>query len=166
MSFQSSLKPMLMWVRCIGVFLESPSQESKKSSSRYLIVSLGFLIFFFNVFFNGMYVAGFILHFLSPQSLTIFRQISSATVLNTFISMTNRVSLTFFSQLYLVYAAATNRWPNLVQILNSMEKERQFQKEDYRKFHSIFFLGSVFLFLVSNVFYILLFMQRQTKLYC
>ena len=146
---------MLISMRCIGVYLELPLETTASPPlSRGLVISLGVALFCLNFFFNVIYLADFILYFRSPQNATTYRQISSANIWNTTISIVNIFVVTIFSHLYLLSAAATKKWSKVAQVLGKMEREKQFEPKDYTKFRSIFLVGLVLLFVVIK-FYML-----------
>ncbi|XP_046636993.1 uncharacterized protein LOC124315386 isoform X2 [Daphnia pulicaria] len=139
MSFQRSLQPMLVWMRFIGVFLESPgtspAAEAASPWIRIGITCYGFLFFFGNVFFNGLNITEF---------FAFFEITSTASLWTMAISILNMAATTICCQLSLMSSAAT-KWPNLMQMLCQMKSQGFFETRDYQNFRRIFLGGLTFI---------------------
>jgi hypothetical protein len=138
MSFQRSLQPMLVWMRFIGVFLESPGTSPAEAASPWIRIGItcyGFLFFFGNVFFNGLNITEF---------FAFFEITSTASVWTVAISILNMAATTICCQLSLMSSAAT-KWPNLMQMLCQMESQGFFETRDYQNFRRIFLGGLTFI---------------------
>jgi hypothetical protein len=163
MSFQQSLQPMLVWMRFIGVFLESPGTSPEAASPwiRIGITCYGFLFFFGNVFFNGLHITEFFALIEITSSYS-----STASLWTVAISTLNLAAMTICCQLSLVSSAAT-KWPNLMQMLCQMESQGCFESRDYQNFRRIF-LGGLTSIMVTLSFlkFVSEFVDVKLLIYC
>ena len=136
MSFQWNLQPMLKWMRCIGVYLESPGDND--SQSRFYVTIYGFILFFINLYCNGMAVAKFIQR---VEDASHHQMSSSSVRWNAVIAATNLFFVTIGSHLSLIFGAFS-KWPNLIKILRELEIERFFERKDSQHFRRIYILGT------------------------
>jgi hypothetical protein len=143
MSFQWSLQPMIKWMHCIGVYLESPGKDNS-SGFRFFVTSYGFILFFVNVCSNGMMAAKFIQGFEDTS-----HQTTSSVLWNAVVSQTTYILVTIGCQLSLISGAAST-WPGLILILREMEKERYFDAKDFHHFRRIYLSGLGFLIAVIS----------------
>lgn len=150
MNFRWSLLPMLKWMRCIGVFLDSPGITSS-IRTRGFVISFGFFLFCFHLYRNGMITVGLIHHLLNSYyySTTDMQQKPDVgAIWNEFITSFNHTMVTVFAQIFLMFAAAT-KWSSLVQILCKMERSNFFEPKDYERFRKIFTSGLIWLVTVG-----------------
>lgn len=151
MSFQQSLQPMLVWMRFIGIFLESPAGTSPDAATatspwiRIGITCYGFLVFFGNVFFNGLHITEL---FALIEITSSYR--STASLWTVAISTLNLAAMTICCQLSLMSSAAT-KWPNLMQILCQMESRGFFETRDYQNFRRISLGGLFFVMVITLI---------------
>ncbi|XP_046450231.1 uncharacterized protein LOC124198440 [Daphnia pulex] len=148
MSFQQSLQPMLVWMRFIGIFLESPGTIPAEAASPWIRIGItcyGFLFFFGNIFFNGLHITEFFALIEITSSYS-----STASLWTVAISTLNLAAMTICSQTSLMSSAAT-KWPNLMQILCQMENQGFFETRDFSNFRRIFLGGliSIMVFAVT-----------------
>ena len=130
---------MLNWMHCIGVYLESPGVNN--SQSRFYVTIYGLILFFINLFCNGMAFTKFIQRFEDDH------QISSSVRWNAVISATNLFFMTIGSHLSLIFGAYST-WPYLIQILRELEMERFFERKNFHHFRRIYISGLGFLMTV------------------
>ena len=133
---------MLKWMHCIGVDLESPGDNNSSQSRFYYVTIYGFILFFINLFCNGMAFTKFIQRFEDDH-----QQISSSVRWNAVISATNLFFMTIGSHLSLIFGAYST-WPYLIQILRELEMERFFERKDFHHFRRIYISGLGFLMTV------------------
>ncbi|EFX71502.1 hypothetical protein DAPPUDRAFT_346842 [Daphnia pulex] len=161
MSFQWSLQPMIKWMHFIGVYLESPGKDNS-SRFRLFVTAYGFILFFVNVYSNGMMAAKFLQGFEN-----ISHQTTSSVLWNAVVSQTNYILMTIGCQLSLI-SGAVSTWPGLIHILREMEKERYFVSKDFHHFRRIYlsglgFLIAVILAILGIAVTIIMSTQNQTK---
>ena len=157
---------MLTWMRCIGVFLDSPGIRSS-NPSRCLVTSFGLAIFVFNVYRNGIIVASITEYLTNSSSAANEKQPGVAALWNTIIGSLNHVFVTFFPQLFLMSAAAT-KWSSLIQVLNKMENDNLFEPKDFQQFRRFFFSGILIIVTVgigcsNNVWNVFLYSGKISK---
>ncbi len=151
MSFRWSLMPMLMWMRCIGVFLDLPGAIRPSSRTRCLVISFGLILFFFHFYRNGYVFVVLAQHFtdlLSSSTSDKQQQPAVGAIWNGAISSLNQNMVTVFSQMFLMSAAAL-KWPRLAKVLCKMENSHFFDRRDYQRFRHIFTSGLAWLVTVG-----------------
>lgn len=153
MSFQSSLKPMLIWMRCLGVYL--PDVDNKGPSgpfclSRLIITTFGLILIFFILMFNGLEVGSIVARIIGMDDRdAIGNQLDSSVFnMNVTIAQLCHCFVTVVPHLYLMSIAVT-RWSNLIQVTRKMEKECFFKSQDYAAFRFDFAVGCGVFFVVS-----------------
>ena len=126
------MRPMLLWMRFIGVFL-LPSTGNNNDGCRIWINIYGCLIFFANIFANGLRLAE------SSSFIAIHQHaLPASSTVNVAIDTLNMAAMTVLSQLFLILSAI-NKWPNLIKILNELETFESNRK----RFHRIFLTAFV-----------------------
>lgn len=148
MSFQSSLQPMLSWMKCIGVYLEY--DRNSKRSSRCIASCFGVILFFVNIFVNLTALTIFIDDLGKPKSWEFFKskRFTSTRVWCYFITDVNHVFMTIGSHLSLLMFSYSRKWLILVEVLNKMEKNKVFDEKNYQHFRCIYVVGSRILVMV------------------
>jgi hypothetical protein len=139
---------MLKWMHYIGVYLESPGDNNSRSRSFYFVTIYGLILFFINLFCNGMVVTKLI------KRCEDDHQISSSVCWNAVISATNLFFVTIGSHFSLIFGAFST-WPDLIQILRELEMKRFFERKDFHHFRRIYISGLGFLmtvYIVPNIF--------------
>ncbi len=150
MSFRWSLQPMLTWMRCIGVFLDSPGIISSNRTRAFVIV-FGFFLFCVHSYRNGIITVALIQSLINSNyySTTDKQQKPEVgAIWNEFITSFNHTMVTVVSQILLISAAAT-KWSSLVKILYKMERSNFFEPKDYERFRQIFTSGLMWLLTVG-----------------
>jgi hypothetical protein len=130
-------------MHCIGVYLESPSKYDSSSRSQFFVTIYGFILFFINLYCNGIVAAN---HIQSVDNST--HQFSTSVLWNSIISMTTFSFMTIGCQLSLMSGAAST-WPGLIHILREMEVEKFFERKDFQHFRRIYISGLGFLITVA-----------------
>lgn len=152
MSFRWSLTPMLMWMRCIGVFLDFPGVIRPSTRTRCLVISFGLILFFFHFCRNGYVFAVIAQHLtdylISSSTTDKQQQPAVGAIWNGAISGLNQNMVTVFSQMFLMSAAAL-KWPRLAKVLCKMENTNFFERKDYQRFRHIFTSGLAWLVTVG-----------------
>lgn len=132
---------MLKWMRCIGIYLESPGSVIG-SPFRIWIIAFGLVVFFVNLCRNAIFIGEYF-----PKLDNSSSEMSTPVLWNTVISMSNYLFVTTGSQLSLI-VGSISRWPGLIQILRQMEKEHFFEAKHYRRFRRICISALAFLITV------------------
>ena len=134
---------MLKWMHCIGVYLESPGDNNSRSRF-YFVTIYGLILFFINLFCNGIAVAKFIQR---VEDVSHHQMSSSSVRWNAAIAAANLLFVTIGSHLSLIFGAYST-WPDLIKILRELEMERFFERKDFQHFRRIYILGLGFLLTV------------------
>lgn len=152
MSFQSSLQPMLTWMRCLGVYLPEVDNKDTSCCMRFSVTLFGLILVFFNLMFNGLEVGSIVARIIGmDDGNAMENQLvdSAVSIMNTTIAQLTHCFVTVVPHLYLM-SVAVPRWCNLIQITRKMEKERFFKRQDYAAFRFNFVVGCGVFFAVSS----------------
>lgn len=143
MSFQWSLQPMLTWMRCIGIYLESPDNKVSFCRFRCLITCFGVIVFFVNIFLNSMSVVTFAVYLGKSQTWAILKskRFTSTRIWSQVITALNHSFLIAGSHTSLLMPAYSKKWLELIEVLREMEKDKIFEPKDYERFRSVFVFG-------------------------
>ncbi|KAI9562555.1 hypothetical protein GHT06_010008 [Daphnia sinensis] len=144
MNFQWSLQPMLRWMSCIGIYLESPGSVSS-SPFRIWTIAYGLVVFFLHLYRNAVFLDEYFSKFKNASL-----EISTPLLWNAAINMSNYLFVTTGSQLSLI-VGSISRWPSLTRLLRQMEKEHFFEAKHYRRFRRISISALAFLIAVLVV---------------
>jgi hypothetical protein len=139
---------MLKWMHCIGVYLESPGVNNSRSRF-YFVTIYGLILFFINLFCNGIAVTKLIQR---VEDVSHHQMSSSSVRWNAAIAATNLFFVTIGTHLSLIFGAYST-WPDLIKILREME--RFFERKDFQHFRRIYISGLGFLmtvYIVPNIF--------------
>ena len=136
---QGSYRPIVIWMRFIGIPLEIPNKLF-----RYFIIFYGILLLFITILGNigTIYIITAAVGMHDPRESTTF-------VLSNLINKMNQLVSAFLVQLGLLTATSPN-WQALFKMLNILEKQNFLRVMDYRKFRTLFFLGSTVILIVMK----------------
>lgn len=150
MSFQSSLKPFLIWMRCLGIYLID-IKGATACFPRMGITFIGVVLIFLNLMCNGMQLASIVATMLGIDDWgeDRNRNDSSVSVMNVVIAQLSHCFASIFPHLHFMSIAVFSPWSKILDVLRKMEKERFFKRQDYDTFRYIFATGCAILLIVN-----------------
>ena len=144
-TFEWSFRPMLNWMRILGIALETHFADRKR---RYWFTTgFGIILFFGNMvrLTSGIYHN--VIQLYSEDS-NLFRSQNSSTLLwNMFIFWFNEFFLSVGIQLAVMASMILN-WQDLVAVLHRMERNQLFDSQHFKRFRRIFEIAFAFIILV------------------
>lgn len=158
MSFEWCCKPVLGWMRFLGVNLQlSESQKDKTKcclSFSWLSTIFGLMSFFVNVSFStglfGWTIAKCVVD-PDPTSILLRQKTTSTKFWASLIDTFNRSFITVGAHFALL-ASTLVKWKDLTNVLHRMEQQQIFKLKNYHEFRKVCNWGLFFIILVGITF--------------
>ena len=147
--FESSLKPLLVFMRCFGFPLDFQLSKSSNDHRRgclwWIVAGFGFLNYFLNVECHFYWIGEEIDRFRTHPTVT-GRRWTSTNFYNLVINVASTAVMLVGSHGMMMYMALNN-WRHITTVLISME--RLYFDQDFRRFRVVSYFGVTVAILVS-----------------
>lgn len=144
-SFGWSCRPVLRWMRLIGIPLadvNEPGNGRKSGVLTFIVVFLALFLYVMNVLCNGTMI---LQQFYS--AFEIQKNGTWTSTLNGYITFANYACCNLLCHTGLLFCTAT-RWNSLTKTLQLLERFQMFRPEDYRSFRHVCVTSLLFIIFV------------------